>query len=85
MSTKIVTFRCPDELQAQIARAAKHFKRTHNTVMLAAVRLFARQLREQNNGAMCPPLPDDLLTPATMFPRPESKGGRPRKLKNAQA
>lgn len=83
MSTKIVTFRCPADLLARISSTAKHFKRTRNTVMLAAVRLFARQLREQQNGVMCPPLPADLLTPETMFPKPESKGGRPRRVKGA--
>lgn len=84
MSTRIVTFRCPAELLARIDGTAKYFKRTRNTVMLAAVRLFARQLREQHNGVLSPPLPADLLTPATMFPKPESKGGRPRKVKAAK-
>ncbi len=79
MSTKIVTFRCPDELLTQADKVAAHFKRTRNTVLLAAVRLFARQLREQQGGVMTPPMPADLLTQETMFPKPESRGGRPRK------
>ena len=79
MSTKIVTFRCPDELLAQADKVAAHFKRTRNSVLLAAVRLFARQLREQQGGVMTPPMQADLLTRESMFPKPESRGGRPRK------
>ena len=78
MSTRIVTFRCPLELISLIEKTAKHFKRSRNTIMLTAVRLFSRQLREQG-GALAPALPEDLLSPATMFPKPESRGGRPRK------
>jgi hypothetical protein len=78
MSTKIVTFRCPDELLEQSDRMAAHFRRTRNSVMLAAVRLFARQLREQG-GSLVPPMSSDVLTRQTMFPKPESRGGRPRK------
>lgn len=81
MGTKIVTFRCPAELLSGLNLAAAHYKRTRNSVLLAAVRLFARQLREQRGGMMTPPLPADMLTRETMFPKPESKGGRPRKRK----
>lgn len=77
MSTKIVTFRCPLELIALIDKTARHFKRSRNTMMLAAVRLFSRQLREQG-GTMVAPLAEKLLTCETMFPKPESRGGRPR-------
>lgn len=79
MSTKIVAFRCPVELLEKVDLTAGHFKRTRNSVLLAAVRLFARQLREQQCGAMIQPMADELLTRETMFPHPESKGGRPRK------
>lgn len=79
MSTKIVTFRCPEELLEQADKMAVHFKRTRNSVLLAAVRLFARQLREQQGGVMAPPMQADLLTREVMFPKPESRGGRPRK------
>lgn len=82
MSTKIVTFRCPDELLEQSDRMAAHFRRTRNSVMLAAVRLFARQLREQQGGVMAPPMQADLLNRETMFPKPESRGGRPRKKRS---
>lgn len=77
MSTRIVTFRCPLELISLIEKTAKHFKRSRNTIMLTAVRLFSRQLREQG-GAMVAPLPQELLTREAMFPKPESRGGRPR-------
>ncbi len=80
MSTKIITFRCPVDLLELVNATAGHYKRTRNTVLLTAVRLFSRQLREQG-GSMVPPLPDDVLTPETMFPKPESRGGRPRKKK----
>lgn len=79
MNTKIVTFRCPTELLSQLDNTADYYKRTRNSVLLAAVRLFSRQLREQQGGAMTPPLPADVLTRETMFPKPESKGGRPPK------
>ena len=60
---------------------AGHFKRTRNSVLLAAVRLFARQLREQHGGVMSAPMQADMLNRETMFPNPESRGGRPRKQK----
>ena len=81
MSTKIVTFRCPEELLEQADSLASHYNRTRNSVLLAAVRLFSRQLREQQGGAMYAPLPADMLEPAVMFPKPESRGGWPRKQK----
>ncbi|MBR5195325.1 MAG: hypothetical protein IKW48_04200 [Akkermansia sp.] len=81
MSTKIVTFRCPEELLEQADSMAGHFKRTRNSVLLAAVRLFARQLREQHGGVMSAPMQADMLNRETMFPNPESRGGRPRKQK----
>ena len=80
MNTKIVTFRCPLELLKQLEDTAGHFERTRNTMLLAAVRLFSRQLREQG-GVMTPPLPEEVLTRENMFPYPESKGGRPPKNK----
>lgn len=80
MSSKIVTFRCPSDLLKLLDSTAGHFHRTRNTMLLAAVRLFARQLREQG-GSLVQPLPSDMLTRETMFPKPESKGGRPRKIK----
>ncbi len=82
MSSRIVTFRCPVELLQQIDSAAGHYKRTRNSVLLAAVRLFSRQLREQQGGVMSPPISADLLTWEAMFPKPENRGGRPRKLKS---
>ena len=78
MSTRIITFRCPENLLGMLNATAEHYKRSRNTVLLTAVRLFSRQLREQG-GALAPALPEDLLSPATMFPKPESRGGRPRK------
>lgn len=80
MSTKIVTFRCPLELLDELESTAGHFKRTRNTLLLAAVRLFSRQLREQG-GSLTPPLPPEALSRENMFPHPESKGGRPPKKK----
>lgn len=80
MSSKIVTFRCPVELLDMIDSTAKHYKRTRNTVLLTAVRLFSRQLREQG-GAMVPPVDAEALTRENMFPKPESRGGRPRKTR----
>jgi hypothetical protein len=77
MSTRIVTFRCPENLLSMLNKTATHYSRTRNTILLTAVRLFSRQLREQG-GALAPALPDELLTPKTMFPKPESRGGRPR-------
>lgn len=77
MSTRIVTFRCPLELLSLVDKTAKHFKRSRNTMLLAAVRLFSRQLREQG-GAMVAPLSQEMLTRESMFPKPESRGGRPR-------
>lgn len=84
MSTKIVAFRCPVELLEKVDLTAGHFQRTRNSVLLAAVRLFSRQLREQQGGIMTQPMADDLLTRETMFPHPESKGGRPRKTRAAK-
>lgn len=80
MSSKIVTFRCPVELLDMIDSTAKHYKRTRNTVLLTAVRLFSRQLREQG-GAMVAPVEAEALTRENMFPKPESRGGRPRKTR----
>lgn len=79
MNTRIIAFRCPAELLEKIDLTAGYFNRTRNSVLLAAVRLFARQLREQQGGTMIQPMADELLTRETMFPQPESKGGRPRK------
>jgi hypothetical protein len=77
--SKIVTFRCPKDLLSQLDFTADHFNRTRNSVLLAAVRLFARQLNEQHGGQISPTIPAELLTRENMFPKPESKGGRPRK------
>lgn len=79
--SKIVTFRCPKDLLGQLDFTAEHFKRTRNSVLLAAVRLFARQLSEQHGGQISPAIPAELLTRENMFPKPESRGGRPRKQK----
>ncbi len=79
MSTRIVTFRCPEELLSMVDKTAAHYKRSRNTVLLTAVRLFSRQLRERQNGVLAVPLPDEVLTREIMFPKPESRGGRPRK------
>lgn len=81
MGSKIITFRCPTELLGQIDQTAEYYKRTRNSVLLAAVRLFARQLREQQGGAIVPPMPQEVLTKDEMFPKPESRGGRPPKFK----
>lgn len=81
MRTKIVSFRCPAELLEQADSAASQFQRTRNSVLLAAVRLFARQLQEQPGERTTPPLPEDMLTQESLFPKPESKGGRPPKAK----
>lgn len=81
MRTRILSFRCPAELLEQANCAASQFQRTRNSVVLAAVRLFARQLQEQHGGNAQPPLPADMLTRDSLFPTPESKGGRPPKAK----
>lgn len=79
MGSRIVTFRCPAELLKQANSTADYFQRTRNSVMLAAVRLFARQLREQPGSIAQASLPAEMLTRESLFPRPESKGGRPPK------
>ena len=81
MSTKIVTFRCPVDILDQVDSTAGFYKRSRNSVLLAAVRLFSRQLRERQSGMMSPPLPAEMLTRESLFPRPESRGGRPPKNK----
>lgn len=78
--SKIVTFRCPVDLLDMVDSTATHYNRTRNTVLLAAMRLFSRQLREQG-GYLVPPMEAGVLTRKAMFPKPESKGGRPRKRK----
>ncbi len=82
--SRIVTFRCPVDLLKMVDGTAVHYSRTRNSVLLAAMRLFSRQLREKG-GNLVPPMRDDELTPASMFPKPESRGGRPRKKKDKQA
>lgn len=79
--SKIVTFRCPKDLLSQLDFTADYYKRTRNSVLLAAVRLFGRQLSEQHGGQISPTIPAELLTREQMFPKPESRGGRPRKQK----
>ena len=76
--SRIVTFRCPVDLLNMVDGTADSYKRSRNSVLLAAVRLFSRQLREKG-GSIVPPMPDDVLTYASMFPKPESRGGRPPK------
>lgn len=70
METKIITFRCPKELLNEINDAAKSIKRSRSSVLVAALRLFTRQLKE-NNGFPVEGL--EIIPPA------ENKGGRPRK------
>lgn len=82
--SKIVTFRCPVDLLEMVDSTAGHYKRTRNTVLLTAMRLFSRQLREKG-GTMVSPMPSDVLTPSNMFPKPESRGGRPKKRKTPEA
>lgn len=79
MGSRIITFRCPDDILARLDKLAAGYGRTRNTVLLAAVRMFARQLREQNGGMLAPGLPGEMLTRENMFPKPESRGGRPRR------
>lgn len=81
MGSRIVTFRCPPELLEQANCTASYFQRTRNSVLLAAVRLFARQLKEQPGQTGMSPLSADMLTRESMFPTPESRGGRPPKQK----
>lgn len=81
MRTRILSFRCPAGLLEQANSAASQFQRTRNSVLLAAVRLFARQLQEQHGGNAQLPLPADMLTHESLFPKPESKGGRPPKVR----
>lgn len=73
METKVITFRCPEELLNDINAAAKSIKRSRSTVLVAALRLFSRQLQE-NNGF--PPAGLELM------PEKENKGGRPRKKRD---
>lgn len=70
MDTKVITFRCPEELLNEINAAAKNIKRSRSTVLVTALRLFSRQIQE-NNGF--PAAGMELL------PEKENKGGRPRK------
>ena len=80
MRSKVITFRCPVDTLNQLNALAKHFKRSRNTLVLAAMNLFSRQLNEAGM-AEDEPMSADLLTPEQMFPHPESRGGRPRKVK----
>ena len=41
METKVITFRCPEELLNDINAAAKSIKRSRSTVLVAALRLFS--------------------------------------------
>lgn len=61
----------------RLNKIAGHYGRTRNTVLLAATRLFSRQLREQQGGLFSGQLPGEMLTREAMFPKPESRGGRP--------
>lgn len=81
--SRIVTFRCPVDLLKMIDGTADHYKRSRNSVLLAAMRLFSRQLREKG-GNIVAPMADEELTYSAMFPKPESKGGRPPKKKNSR-
>ena len=76
METKVITFRCPPELLQLVDETAQTLKRSRSTMLLAAIRLLRRQM-EENNGFNIPP--EALLEDKERFPRPESKGGRPRK------
>lgn len=76
METRVITFRCPAELLEQVDETARLLKRSRSTMLLAAIRIMGRQLEERKNKNI--PL-DELLTDKGLFPRPESKGGRPRK------
>ena len=82
--SRIVTFRCPVDLLNMVDGTADSYKRSRNSVLLAAVRLFSRQLREKG-GSIVPPMPDDVLTYASMFPKPENRGGRPPKKNKKKA
>lgn len=82
MKSRIITFRCPDDMLTRLNKLAGYYGRTRNTVLLAAMRLFARQLREQCGGQISPAFPADTLTRENMFPKPESRGGRPRKARD---
>lgn len=73
METKVITFRCPEELLNEINDAAKSIKRSRSTVLVAALRLFSRQLKE-NNGFPAAGL--------EIMPPDENKGGRPRKKRS---
>lgn len=79
MSSRIITLRCPEDILNRLNQLAGHYGRSRNTVLVAALRLFSRQLREQQGGVISHPLPSESLTRENMFPRPESRGGRPRK------
>lgn len=81
--SRIVTFRCPVDLLKMVDDTADCYKRSRNSVLLAAVRLFSRQLRERG-GSIVPPMSDDELTYASMFPKPENRGGRPPKKKKTK-
>ena len=82
--SRIVTFRCPVDLLNMVDGTADSYKRSRNSVLLAAVRLFSRQLRERG-GRIVPPMSDDELTSASMFPKPENRGGRPPKKNKKKA
>lgn len=73
METKVITFRCPAELLDEINATAKSMKRSRSTVLVTALRLFSRQLQE-NNGFPAAGL--------ELLPEKENKGGRPRKKRN---
>ena len=82
--SRIVTFRCPVDLLKKVDGTADSYKRSRNSVLLAAVRLFSRQLRERG-GSLVLPMSDDELTYSSMFPKPENRGGRPPKKNKKKA
>lgn len=73
METKVITFRCPAELLTELNAAAKSLNRSRSTVLVTALRLFSRQMQE-NNGFPAAGL--------ELMPEHENKGGRPRKKRD---
>ena len=79
MGSRIVTLRCPEEMLKRLNELAVQYNRSRNTLVVAALRLFSRQLREQQTKGAPQPMTPDMLTVEQLFPYPESRGGRPRR------
>lgn len=78
MNTKIVSFRCPEELLRLVDQLSGHYNQSRNAVVVAALNLFSRQIREQG-GSVVPPPAEDQLTREALFPKPGRAPRTPKK------